>query len=352
MENTNNSEKIIIGLTGTLASGKGSICTFLKEKGFAHLSVRDFLIEEIEKRNLLINRDSMVLVANQLREMNGSNYIVEKLYEKAKEINKNCIIESIRNPGEVKALKEKPNFYLIAIDADPKLRYERAFTRKSETDNQTFEEFIIDEKREMESTDPNKQNLSYCISKANYLIENNGSLEELYKKIDEISKKISSGKYIRPSWDEYFMGVAKVIAKRATCDRGRMGCVIARDSQLLVTGYVGSPVGLPHCDDEGHLMKEVLNEDGKISKHCVRTIHGEQNALCQAAKLGVSIKGGTLYTTLTPCVVCAKMLINAGIKRIVCEKRYHRGAESEELFRKSGVHLDITHDEVEKYKNQ
>ncbi|MBR9676140.1 cell division protein DedD [Candidatus Woesearchaeota archaeon] len=159
-------------------------------------------------------------------------------------------------------------------------------------------------------------------------------------------------KYKRPSWDEYFMEVAKAIAKRSTCDRGRMGVVIARDKQLLVTGYVGSPKGLPHCDDEGHLLKEVLNEDGKVSKHCVRTVHGEQNALCQAAKLGVGVDGGTLYTTMTPCNVCAKMLINAGIKRVVCEKKYHRGEESEKLFEKAGVEVVFFNEAVETYEHQ
>ena len=88
--------------------------------------------------------------------------------------------------------------------------------------------------------------------------------------------------YIRPTWDEYFMEVCRAIAKRATCDRGRSGCVIARDNQLLVTGYVGAPRGLPHCDDVGHQFKKVQHEDGSVSQHCVRTVHAEQNAICKA----------------------------------------------------------------------
>ena len=158
--------------------------------------------------------------------------------------------------------------------------------------------------------------------------------------------------YIRPTWDEYFMEVARTIAKRATCDRGRSGCVIARDRQLLVTGYVGSPVGLPHCDDVGHLMKKVIHDDDSISQHCMRTVHAEQNAICQAAKLGVPLDGATLYCKMTPCRTCAMLIINCGIKRVVCEKKYHRGTESEQMFKDARIVLEFFEDEFVKYDNQ
>ncbi len=161
-----------------------------------------------------------------------------------------------------------------------------------------------------------------------------------------------NGKYHRPSWDDYFIEVAHAISKRATCDRGRSGCVIARDNQLLVTGYVGSPVGLPHCDDVGHQMKKVVHEDGHVTQHCVRTVHAEQNAICQAAKRGISIDGATLYCRMTPCRTCAMLIINSGIRRVVCEKRYHAGAESEEMFGQAGVALEYISGEVLKYDNQ
>ncbi|HOZ48969.1 MAG TPA: cytidine/deoxycytidylate deaminase family protein [Candidatus Hydrogenedentes bacterium] len=161
-----------------------------------------------------------------------------------------------------------------------------------------------------------------------------------------------SESWTRPSWDEYFMEVANAIAKRATCDRGRSGCVIARDKRILVTGYVGSPSGLPHCDDVGHQMKKVIHEDGSITHHCVRTVHAEQNAICQAAKLGVAIAGATLYCKMTPCRVCAMIIINCGIARVVCEHKYHDGAESEEMFRKAGVELEYTCGDILEYDDQ
>jgi dCMP deaminase len=148
------------------------------------------------------------------------------------------------------------------------------------------------------------------------------------------------------------MEVANTIAQRATCDRGRSGCVIARDKQLLVTGYVGSPAGLPHCDDVGHQMKKMIHEDDSITQHCVRTVHAEQNAICQAAKRGISIEGATVYCRMTPCRTCAMLLINCGITRVVCEKKYHAGAESEEMFKIAGIELEFRENTVLQYEKQ
>lgn len=142
------------------------------------------------------------------------------------------------------------------------------------------------------------------------------------------------------------------IAKRATCDRGRAGSVAVKDNQILATGYVGSPVGFPHCDDAGHDLRKVLHEDGSITQHCMRTVHSEQNLICQAAKNGISLNGSTIYTRMTPCRVCAMLLINSGIKRVVCEKKYHTGAESEEMFQKAGIEIEFKSNEEQEYTNK
>ncbi|MCD4695906.1 MAG: cytidine/deoxycytidylate deaminase family protein [Bacteroidales bacterium] len=159
-------------------------------------------------------------------------------------------------------------------------------------------------------------------------------------------------KYIRPTWDEYFLELAHSVSKRATCDRGRSGCVIVRDKQILVTGYVGSPRGLPHCDDVGHFFKKVIHEDGSITQHCVRTVHAEQNAISQAARRGIALDKSTLYCRMTPCRTCAMLIINCGIERVVCEKKYHTAAESEELFKEAGVKLDYFSQDILEYENQ
>ena len=148
------------------------------------------------------------------------------------------------------------------------------------------------------------------------------------------------------------MEVADAIAKRATCDRGRSGCVIARNNQVLVSGYVGSPPGLPHCDDVGHQLKTLTHEDGHQTTHCVRTIHAEQNAICQAARQGISLDGATLYCRMTPCRTCAMLIIACGIRRIVCAQRYHAGAESEAMFAEVGLKLEYVSGEVLEYDKQ
>ena len=169
--------------------------------------------------------------------------------------------------------------------------------------------------------------------------------------MSEVDNK-SSTEYKRPTWDEYFMEVCEAISKRATCERGRSGCVIAKDKQLLVTGYVGAPAGLPHCDDAGHQFKKTLHENGKETTHCVRTVHAEQNAICQAAKRGISIDGATLYCRMTPCRICAMLIINCGIVRVVCQRRYHDGSDSETMFNAAGIQLEYVVDEVQQYDKQ
>ena len=117
----------------------------------------------------------------------------------------------------------------------------------------------------------------------------------------------------RPSWDDYFMQITFQVARRSTCPRAAVGAVIVRDKRILTTGYNGSPTGLPHCTDAGCLM---------VNDHCVRTLHAEQNAIIQGALHGVDVSGSTIYVTHQPCVVCAKMIINAGIERVVYAGHY------------------------------
>lgn len=332
---------MIIGITGTLGAGKGTIVDFLLKKKFKHYSVREFLIEEILKRGLQSNRENMVLVANDLRGRFGPSCIVEELYKKAKSDDGDCVIESLRCPGEIEALKKKGDFVLFAVDADIETRYLRIFERASVSDRISFDEFVIQEQKEMNSDDPNKQNLQRCIEMADYKFKNDWTVAELHEKVERVLKGIEdkNKKYIRPTWDEYFMDICRAVAKRGTCDRGRSGCIIVRGKQVLVTGYVGSPVGLAHCDDVGHQFENTIHEDGVERQHCIRTTHAEQNAICQAAKLGISINGATIYCKMEPCPVCAKMIINSGIKRVVCEKRDQPGAQS--LFEEAGVLVDI-----------
>lgn len=178
---------IIIGITGTLGAGKGTIVEFLVKKyGFIHYSVRAFLIEEIKKQKLPVNRDSMTLVANELRRNNSPSFVTDTLFELAMESGQNCIIESIRTPGEIESLKEKGNFYLFAVDADPQVRFERAVLRNSETDQIDFQTFLNNEKREFTSTDLNNQNLKKCIELADFIFINDSGIKELQTKVEQV----------------------------------------------------------------------------------------------------------------------------------------------------------------------
>lgn len=165
----------------------------------------------------------------------------------------------------------------------------------------------------------------------------------------------SSGKsikYHRPSWDEYFLEIVDMVGSRGTCDRGRSGAVLVKDKRILATGYVGSPVGIAHCDDVGHEMHTLTREDGTISRHCLRTAHAELNAIANAARFGVAINESTLYCKMVPCYTCAKTIINAGIKRVVALKDYHATKQSKIVFKKAGVKLEIINKKVESYKDQ
>lgn len=126
----------------------------------------------------------------------------------------------------------------------------------------------------------------------------------------------------RPSWDDYFMEMAELARKRSSCLRRGVGAVIVKDNHVLATGYNGAPAGIAHCGEAGGCLREQLGVPSGQRHELCRGLHAEQNAIIQAAKMGVSIEGGTLYCTTQPCVICTKMIINAGIKRVVIKESY------------------------------
>lgn len=341
---------MLLGLTGLYAAGKDTLAEFLENKGFVRRSLSDELRKEALVHGIPLTRENLIGLGTELREKEGNGVLAKRALTGTYPSTNYCFI-SIRNPAEVEELKKHGDFSLIYLDTPIELRFERARARNREQEAKTFEEFKRMEEKEYHNPNSSGQQLLKVKEMADFVITNEGTVEQLYEKTEEFLDKLRFV-YRRPSWDDYFLEMSRVVAKRATCDRGRSGCVIVRDKHVLTTGYVGSPPGLPHCDEVGHQMKKLVHEDGSESWHCVRTSHAEQNALIQAAKLGISLEGGTLYCKMTPCRNCAMLIIGVGIKRVVAERKYHAGTETEVFFQKAGVKLDYVVAELQKYKKQ
>ena|SRR3989344_2747228 len=340
---------MIIGIVGQNGSGKDTVAEYLQSKGFNHISISNGLREEAARRGIEPTKDNLITLGNQLRNEYG-NFILAKIALDKTEAGKDYVVTSIRNPGEIEELKKSGSFTLLNVEAPLNLRFERMRTRNRQGDPLSYEQFLEIERRE-NTNQSNTTNIKACQDMANFTIINNGTLEELNNMISQVLEK-AKPKYQRPSWDEYFMELTRGVARRATCDRGRSGCVIVKDKRVLTTGYVGSPPGLVHCDEAGHLFETRYDKDGKASQHCIRTTHAEQNAIAQAAKHGISLDGATVYCKMEPCIMCAKSIIGVGIKRVVCEKRYHAAQITRDMFRDAGIQLEVINDELEKYEKQ
>jgi len=259
-----------------------------------------------------------------LRKENSPSYIAEELYKKAKLEGGNCVLESLRAPGEVYELKNRDEFYLFAIDANQKIRYERARMRGNESDSVSFEKFVEQENLEMQNEDPNKQNISKCVEMADYKFENNGTLEELKSKVEIVLEDINSkekvyknefnteylGRENHLSWDEYFMGVAILSSQRSKDPSTQVGaCIVDKDKKIVGTGYNGAPRGIDDKDFPWAREGDFMNT--KYAYVC----HAELNAILNSTK--ESLKDCTMYVGLSPCNECAKAIIQSGIKKVV-----------------------------------
>ena len=144
----------------------------------------------------------------------------------------------------------------------------------------------------------------------------------------------------RPSWDEYFMQMAELTAQRSTCLRRQVGAIIVKEKHIIATGYNGAPKGLPHCEELGGCLREKLEIPSGERHELCRALHAEQNAIIQAATLGQSIEGATIYITHQPCIICAKMIINAGISRSVIRRGYP-DEMSRGMLREAGLKVEL-----------
>ncbi|MFC1696905.1 deaminase [Nanoarchaeota archaeon] len=308
---------MIIGLTGSFCAGKDTVAEILIDKGFEHFSLSDIIREHLDICRMEKSRETLQDVGNKLREKHGPSVLADMTLRKLVDKSKNYVVTSIRNPGEVEKLRERKNFVMVFVTAPLKSRWNRMQKRKRKGDANSFDQFKKQEQKE-KSSDPTKQNLTACEKMADIVLNNGGTMEQLNEKLVKLLKDVETKyrKNARMSIDEYFLKIAMVVAERSTCRRHNIGAVIVKNKHILTTGYNGAAAGIKDCLEQGCLKDTKGHGSGKGFQDC-RAVHAEENAIVQAGKHNQNTEGATLYCTHNPCNHCSKLIINAGIKRVV-----------------------------------
>jgi dCMP deaminase len=327
---------MIIGLTGKNGSGKGEVARYLQDRGFVYYSLSDVLREEAAKEQQQVTRDILVALGNRLRSEHGPSVLAEKVFNRL-DPEKNYVIDSIRHPSEVQVFRRRTDFMLALVKAPERLRFERLRQRGRENDPRTFEDFQALEAKEAQSKTESDQQLDKAIALHDTILENTGPLKMLHDKVKDVLLEFSK-KQVRPDWDQYFMGIAKVVALRSNCIKRKVAAVIVKDKRIISTGYNGTPRGVKNCFEGGCPRCNSIDSSGKGLEECLCS-HAEENAIVQSAYHGVNIKGSVLYTTFSPCLMCTKMIINAGIDSVVYNMDYSLTETSFKLLQDAGVEL-------------
>lgn len=327
---------MIIGLTGKNGGGKGEVVKFLVERGFQALSLSDVLREEAQRLGKSLTREVLVELGNQLRGEFGAGVLAERIFARL-DPEKNYVIDSVRHPAEVQVFRRRRDFTLANIQAPQRLRFERLRLRARENDPKTFEEFLALEAKEAESPQSHDQQLDQAVSLADVTLENGGPLRDFHEKVKRLLLDLSK-KELRPDWDDYFMGIAKMVALRSNCIKRKVAAVLVKDRRIISTGYNGTPRGVQNCNEGGCPRCNNLAASGKDLEECLCS-HAEENAITQAAYHGVNIKEATLYSTYSPCLICTKMIINSGIHEVVYNIDYELYETAAKLLHEAGVSI-------------
>lgn len=327
---------IVIGITGKYCAGKTTVCDYLKSKSFTYKSLSDELREILVKENLAATRENLIARGNELRKKHGNGYLAKQIIQKMSKGN-NYVIDSLRNPDEIKEFQAGANFHLWNIVADEKTRFDRIVKRGREGDPKTLDEFKRMEALESSSKDESAQQLDACAKMSEHTIENNQTLADLFQKTDSLLLNTPAD-LARPSWDEYFMNIAKEVAMRSNCVKRKVGAVIEREKRIVSTGYNGTPRGVKNCNEGGCSRCNSFSEGGTRLDEC-KCSHAEENAIVQAALHGISTNGGTLYCTYSSCLMCSKMIINSGIKKVVYNAEYPLGQTALEMLKEAGIEV-------------
>jgi dCMP deaminase len=327
---------IIIGLTGRNAAGKTTACEVLGARGFSYLSLSDVIREEAKSRGLAPARENLIALGNELRERHGPGALAELTVARMQP-DRNYAVDSIRHPAEVMALKKGGAFSLFHIFAPLEARFARSLARNRGGDARTLQEFIQLEEREFASSNAAAQQLLETERLANRVIDNKGTLEEFTARLEAALREVEVS-FSRPSWDQYFMDIAKQVAARSNCMKRQVAAVIVSERRIISTGYNGTPRGVKNCNEGGCPRCNGFSESGKNLEECLCS-HGEENAIVQASYHGIAIRDATLYTTYSPCLMCSKMIINAGIRRVVYNEAYPLNDTATAMLKEAGVDL-------------
>ena len=315
---------MIIGLTGTKASGKGVIAEILQGQNFVYSSTSDRVREEALERGLQNYKTSDLQdIGNELRQNHGSAVLIQRTLEKLGD-SKLMVIDGIRNLGEVDFLHSKRGI-LVGVDAPQQIRYERLLQRARHSDPTNWEGFVEMEERDLgRGEDGTGQQTAKCIVQADYISFNHfGTKEELERFLLESKNSLAgllNGR--RPSFNEVYMRQAHEWALRSTCLRRKVGAIITDQDDIFISqGYNGSARGTPHCIDTGCERERLNIPSGQRSEIC-RAVHAEQNAILNAGRTGRSVVDGILYCTTMPCTHCAKSIANSGIAEVKIMQDY------------------------------
>jgi len=325
---------MILGLTGRNAAGKGEVARILKAGGFEYFSLSDELRLELQAQGVAETRDHLIEAGRRLRQNEGLDALARRVTRRFN-TGLNQVVDSIRNPEEVRFLRSLGSFFLIAVDAPLDLRFARAQARARTGDPVDIDAFRKAEERELASGDPAAQQLIGTIALADFTVVNDTDLETLTTRVRALFRE-AVGLLPKMSWDDYFMRIAEVVASRSSCAKRHVAAVVVKDHRIISTGYNGTPRGTSNCNEGGCERCLSLVPSGSGLGECLCS-HAEENAIVQASYHGVSLRDATIYTTFQPCILCTKMIINAGIKEVVFRHAYPLPDNAKHLFSDAGV---------------
>ena len=287
-------------------------------------------------RKLEVSRESLIQIGNELRQRFGPSILADRIVELTRP-DRNYIIDSIRNPAEVATLRKAcREFKLIRVDAPLRPGSSERSRGGGKTIRSRSKPSLRWRTREA-SGDPMSQNLDEVEKLADEILVNDASLEELRPKIDVMVSRLLTATQ-RPGWDQYFMDIARVVASRSNCMKRKVAAVIVLDKRIISTGYNGTPRGTKNCNEGGCPRCNNMATSGTGLDECLCS-HGEENAIVQASYHGVSLKDAMIYSTFAPCLMCAKMIINSGIREVVYNLDYPLNDSAFRLFKQAGVNV-------------